>query len=149
MGLVTVRGRFKSQSSGRRQRFSHQNDAVSSKHQRVEVFLVQGRHFCPFNYIFVAQPSPSSYCSSVAPLAGEDGSPEEEGEEGVTRRTKGQGSFPQQILILPDMYHPHSNFTKNILTGLGADMLKEMRVKQEKRASVIPLPRCMLVMMML
>ena len=25
--------------------------------------------------------------------------------------------------------------------GLGADMLKEMRVKQEKRASVIPLPR--------
>ena len=26
-------------------------------------------------------------------------------------------------------------------SGLGADMLKEIRVKQEKRASVIPLPR--------
>ena len=53
--------------------------------------------------------------SGLAPLAGEEGSPEEESEDGVSRRNKNQ--------------------------GMGADMLKEIRVKQEKRASVIPLPR--------
>ena len=71
------------------------------------------------------------YPSGPAPLAGEEGSPEEEGEDGVTRRAKGQGWSP-----------PRFAFQRSCLvSGLGADMLKEMRVKQEKRASVIPLPR--------
>ena len=55
----------------------------------MEVFLVQGRNIAVATCRITSM---SDNCSSVAPLAGEDGSPEEEGEDGVTRRSKGQGS---------------------------------------------------------
>merc|ERR1719222_1562203 len=105
-----VQDKLKGRSGERSDRPPPGTSPFTARRSETEVFTSKRRSFFQTSE-GGSVPSPSS----VAPLAGEDGSPEEEGEEGVTRRTKGQ--------------------------GLGADMLKEMRVKQEKRASVIPLPR--------
>merc|ERR1719500_822504 len=105
-----VQDKLKGRSGERSDRPPPGTSPFTARRSETEVFTSKRRSFFQTSE-GGSVPSPSS----VAPLAGEDGSPEEEGEEGVTRRSKGQ--------------------------GLGADMLKEMRVKQEKRASVIPLPR--------